>query len=306
MNQPSVHVIIINWNEEGYTIACIESLLKVKYDNLKIILVDNGSEYQNFKKLKKRYNSKIKIIRLENNEGFTGGNNVGIQYSLKQKPKYILLLNNDTEVESDFLTKIIEIIDKDNKIGVIGPKINYLENKNLIWCVGGKFNLYTGNNELLWNKHKDNYTNKKIIDVDYVSGCAMLVRAEIFRKIGLLDNNYFIYNEESDFCLRVKRELNLRRVCRLDSKIYHKVSLTNTKLSGFSEYYLTRNRLYFIKKHNPYKKYILSLAYFFIVEVPKYTIFYPLVYKNIKILKFFYRGITDYFKNNMGKTNLFK
>lgn len=306
MKKPGVYIILINWNEEDYTIACIESLLRVDYDNLRVVLVDNGSKQGSYNKIKNNYKKQIKILRSIKNVGFTGGNNIGIKYALQQKAEYIMLLNNDTEVEPDFLKKIIEIIEKDDSIGVIGPKIDYLEDKTKIWCIGGKFSTFTGNNKLLWNKRKDNYNRKQIVEVDYVSGCAMLIRSEIFKKIGMLDDNYFIYNEESDFCLRVKRELNMRRVCRLDATIYHKVSLTNTKISGFSEYYLTRNRLYFVRKHSRKIKYWLFLSYFFIIVVPKYTLLYPIIYKDIRILKYFYLGIRDYFRGVTGKTAIFK
>jgi len=300
-----VYIIVINWNEERYTAACLESLRKVKYGNLKVVVVDNGSKIENYKSLYKKYSGFAAFIRLESNKGFTGGNNVGIKYALDRSAEFIMLLNNDTEVNPDFLSKLMESMIQDENIGIIGPKINYMDDKNLLWCIGGKLRTLTGNGKLIWNKHKDTYKKKMLVDVDYVSGCAMLVRSKIFRKIGFLDNKYFIYNEESDFNLRAKRSLGVRRVCRLDSVIYHKVSLTNTKISGFAEYYLTRNRMYFARKHNNNFRYAIFLIYFFAIIVPKYTLFYPIYYRNIKILKYFYVGIKDYFNGQMGKSGLF-
>lgn len=299
--QPSVHIILLNWNEEKFTSACIESLKKINYLNFKIILVDNGSKKESILKLRKKYEKEVIFIQNKTNLGFTGGNNVGIRKALSLGAEYILLLNNDTEVEQDFLSKLVDSIEKDKSIGVIGPKINYMDKKELIWSIGGKINKFTGNNKLLMNKKLDKTSDKGIIDVGYVSGCAILVPSRIFIKIGLLDENYFIYNEEVDFCLRVAQKLNLRSVCRLDSKIYHKVSLTNKKYSGFAEYYLTRNRPYFVKKHNSKIVYFFYLIYFFLIEVPLYTFFYLFFYGRIKPVKFFYLGIIDFFKGNMNK-----
>jgi len=302
-----INIIIINWNEEKHTLECIKSLKNMISFNFEIetVLVDNGSEKDSFQRLKNKISKDVKIIRSEKNLGFTGGNNLGIKYALDKKSQYILLLNNDTIVEKDFLKKIIESLEQDKNIGIIGPKINYLENKKLIWCIGGKLNSRTGNNKLLWNKYLDKYNKEQLVDVGYVSGCAMCVRSEIFRKIGLLDDNYFLYNEESDFCLRAKRILNIRTVCRLDAKIYHKISLSSGKISGLTEYYLIRNRLYFVKKHNTKCAYLFFLIYFTIFILPTYTIYYPLRYKSLKILRYFYRGILDHFNHKYGKSNLF-
>ena len=296
-----ISIIILNWNQPDVTIDCLNSLSKIDSPKFKVFLIDNGSTKSNLLKLKKNLTySFVKFIQLNENLGYAGGNNKGIGLALKEGYKYILLLNNDVFVEKNFLRKLLEIVEEDKTVGIVGPKINYSSKKSLIWSAGGKIDTFLGNHRLIFNKKKDVFNTKKLLDVGYVSGCALLSRSEIFEKIGLLDENYFLYGEESDFCYRVKKETGVKLVIRLDSKIYHKVSVSSVDKQRIV-YYLTRNRLYFLSKY--YSGFKLLIRFFFLglLEFPKYLIYYPILYKDINVLRFFFKGIKDYFNKSFGR-----
>ena len=301
-SQPLVVLIVLNWNGIEYTKNCIKSLLKVNYYNKKIILLDNGSDNNEYEKLKVMF-PQIDVIYSKTNRGFAGGNNLALKYAEKYEPKYSYLLNNDFTFDKNFLIKLVEVMEKDETIGTLGAKMNYMDYPDTIWSIGGKINPITGKSKLLLNKKKDIYTNtKKIVDVDYSNG---LVRHSVYKKIGYLDEKYFIYNEETEFCLKLKK-LGYKVQCRLDSTSYHKVSLTDYKISGFSVYYITRNRFYFMKKNFPFINRLAFYITFFLFYMPVYTILYPINAKKLGVLKIFYRGILDGIYGKMGKTTIFE
>ena len=138
--EPKVFIIVLNWNNWSDTIGCLESLNKANYPNFEIVVVDNGSK----EKMKipvlqpGRYSPKIKVFYNKKNLGFSGGNNIGINYALNQGADYALLLNNDTIVDNNFLNELIEAAEKDEKIGILGPKIYYHKDPQMIWSAGGK------------------------------------------------------------------------------------------------------------------------------------------------------------------------
>src|SRR5690606_24319194 len=138
MEEPSVAIILVNWNSYTHTKKCLLSLREIIYRNYKTIVVDNGSSDGSGDSLEKEF-EELTLIRNPENLGFTGGNNVGIKYACESGFKYLMLLNNDTEVEPDFLTPLIERMEEDDKIGAIQPKFYFLLNKGKIWNAGGRF-----------------------------------------------------------------------------------------------------------------------------------------------------------------------
>lgn len=299
---PKIAIIILNLNNIEDTEECLESLNKIKCHNLLIYLIDNGSttEVRNYFK---NYHIKINLIENDYNLGYAEGNNIGIKRALKDGADYLLLLNNDVTVNNDFLEELIIAAQSDDKIGILGPKINYYDTPDQIWTAGGHINYwiclvtYYGMNKPDTQK----YSCKK--DVDFVSGCAMLIKASVCRKIGLLDERYFAYFEDVDFCLRAKNNgYTIRYVP--SAKIYHKVSRTSGgALSPFSLYLSTRNKLLFSKIHLSRLQLLTSLPVTMVVL--NLRIIYILIFKrDIKACCMIIKGIKDALTGRFGNTNI--
>lgn len=264
--QPSIAIVLLNWNGYKETVSCIDMLKKIDYKNYEIVLVDNGSLDDSVRILKKTFPG-LRLIQIKHNKGFTGGANVGIRYAMKKKFDYVLLLNNDTIVKKNFLTELVKAGEKDKMIGIVGSLIYYENNRKLIQTAGGykKYkSLYPFKDP---NQHTiDNGQFTKDYFVDVMSGCSMLIKREVFKKVGILDEHHFIYAEDVDLCIRTKKKGYLLCIA-VKSNIWHKVAAS----SGGKEkrtnitflYYNTRNLIYFAKNHLALGESITYNLYFF-------------------------------------------
>jgi GT2 family glycosyltransferase len=245
---PWVAVVVLNWNQEGDTTDCLTSLFKVEDAPLRVILVDNGSEQESIDRLERRFPETL-TIRLSENRGFAGGNNIGIEQALRGGASHILLLNNDTLVHPTFLQPLLEGLTAP-EIGVVGPKIYCYPDATRLWFAGGRIDWRTGRQWHLGADESDQGQWDTPQEVDYITACCLLAPADVFREVGGLDERYFIYFEETDWNLRVQR-YGYR--CRYipGSRIWHKVSQAMRTGSPVSDYYYARNRLLFLKSHAP-------------------------------------------------------
>lgn len=293
--KPQVSIIILNWNGYKDTVECISSLEEIVYENCQIVLVDNGSDINEAEILEKDF-SIIKTIRSDKNLGFSGGNNVGIKYALDLNADYILLLNNDTIVKTNFLKPLLKKFLDEKEVGIVAPMINYYDEPQRIWTVGGSISRIRGSGFADSNKWESQVSNEDR-EVGFVSGCCMLIRREVFEKIGLLDENYFLYLEDTDFCYRIK-EAGYKIFMTPKSKIFHKVNSSTKNNSLLPLYYTTRNRLYFAKKNFKVAFY-LTLVYMLIVMTIK-SIYWIIVGRG-KYVKAVTQAFKDFFDNKMGK-----
>jgi GT2 family glycosyltransferase len=283
-----VTIIILNWNGLKDTIDCIESIKVNTYPEYCIVVVDNGSKGVDAQVLCERYNDSIKVICNEKNLGFSGGMNAGINYALKElKQHYILLLNNDTIVDPDFLNQLISVADEDPTIGITGPKVYYFNEPTHIQEAGNLINMYRGQIRTAGHFGSDEETVKQ---VDYFGPC-ILIRNEVIHKIGILDEDYFCYWEDADYGIRTKKA-GYKVVYVPKSKIWHKVEKSTQGKTGFVEYYISRNRFRFMKKNATRAQYICFLIIFFCFDV--WLITGSRIYrKQLRQLPYFYRGIVD-------------
>jgi GT2 family glycosyltransferase len=288
---PKVSVIVLNWNGLDDTVECLESLKKIAYANCEIIVVDNGSRGNDADILEERFGDYIHMIRNDKNYGYTGGNNIGIKYAIDgSKPDYVLVLNNDTVVAPDFLNRMIEIAEGDASIGVVGPKVCHRSNPDRIQSIGAKVNMWTGQaspigvNEVDAGQYDD-----AVREVDYVSGCCMLVRTEVIQKVGLFDESFFCYWDETDYCLRT-REAGCRVVCVPQARILHK---TPGKVSGLPYYYMARNNFRFMRKHATRGQYRTFLFYYLGYHFWLMTGACLLYHHDVGRLVGLYRGVRD-------------
>jgi hypothetical protein len=221
---------------------------KIAYPNCEIIVVDNGSTDESGERLKKEF-PQYTLIRNASNLGFAEGNNVGIRYALKSRADYVLLLNNDTTVDPGFLEPLVAIAEGDDQIGFVGPMIYFYNAPKVIQSIGAGINLWKGRHSIIGIRQVDKGQYNEPMEVDYVSGAALLVKRQMIQDIGLLDPDYFLYNEEVDWCYRAA-EVGYKIVAVPMSKIWHKISSSSGGTnSPLSTYYMTRNRILFMRKH---------------------------------------------------------
>lgn len=263
-----VYIIIVNYNNYKDTIECVDSVNEILYPNYKVVVVDNGSTDNSVFYLKKYLNNCI-VIENKKNLGFAGGNNIGIKYALKNNADYVLLLNNDTVVEKNFLDELIKVSVSDKSIGIVGGKIYYYFEPNRIWYAGGKINKFTGLTRHIGVGDIDREIYNSVCDTQYVTGCMMLVRREAIEKAGLMDEKYFLYYEETDWNVRIKKS-GYRVVYAPCSVIYHKISATTKKINYNVGCYFDRNRYYFVIKNFGYLNRLFIYFYIRIILVLKF------------------------------------
>jgi len=287
---PKVYIIILNWNGTADSIECIRSLKDLHYDNYEILLIDNNSDIESFKRIISVF-PKIKYVRNEKNLGFAEGNNVGIRLALKNKPNYILLLNNDTIVERNFLMPLIKYMEEYRDIGICGPVVCHYDIQETIWQTGGIYSRITGRLRMKYADMPINSIKEKTIELDYIPGACLLIRAELIKDIGLLDKKFFNQCEDLDWGLKTKL-IGKRVMCISNSVIYHKVS-NSTPLS-INNYFRFRNLLVIINRYsrNLFIPYIVLFLSVFV------NIFRYIMKGNYIQVKFILRGIADYYKKN--------
>lgn len=250
-----VSIVLVNWNSKASTLECLESIqsLNLKEINLLTIVVDNGSTDGSLGPIQQKF-PKTKIIETGSNLGFSKGSNIGIVHGLNQKSDYIWLLNNDTVVHKLALQELIKGL-SDLKAGIAGSKIYFYPKREfhfnrysekdrgkVLWYAGGTidwFNLYAfhrGVDEI------DSGQYDEVQTTDFVSGCSMFVKAEIFKRIGFLDELFYLYLEDVDFCIRAKKT-GWALLFVPKSIIWHKNSGSSGVGSNLHQYYMTRNRL---------------------------------------------------------------
>lgn len=279
---PAVSVIILNHNGIKDTIKCLKSLLKTNYKNIKVIVVDNGSEENETEKLKKIFKSKkIKYVRSPKNLGFCGGNNMMLK---TVKTKYVALLNNDTEVTSNWLNPLVKLMEEDRKIAVTQPKILWLKNKKYFdysGACGGFIDIFGypfTRGRIFDTQEIDRGQYDNITDIFWASGAAMMIRTKVLNEVGFFDELFFNYMEEIDLCFRINRAGH-RIVSNPKSVIYHKVASTASRNSLRKRYWEHRNNLLLILKNYPAKKLIFIFPARIILEY--ISVFYYLYMKRI-------------------------
>jgi GT2 family glycosyltransferase len=243
---PQVIVIVLNWNGSADTLCCLESLEKVTYPACEVLVVDNGSTDDSVAILRRAF-PHLRMIETGQNLGFVGGNNVGLEYARSAGAEYALLLNNDTEVDADFLTHLVQAAESGPDVGITGPSIYYFDEPDTFWSAGGQIDWKHGVTSMVGiNQVEQGQYGSQPRPVDFVTGCALLIKMDVVEKVGMLDPRFFLYYEETEWCVRVRRAgYEILHVPA--SKIWHKISPVAREASPMVHYYMTRNRLLFLR-----------------------------------------------------------
>lgn len=292
-----VAVILVNWNSFEYTHQCIQSLKKCNQEIFDIIVVDNGSQDES-KQMLAETHPEIILLSSKSNLGFAGGNNLGINYALNQSYHYLMLLNNDTFVEADFLDVLLKYMEENLDVGVIQPKIYCNHNRSLLWNGGSYFFKLICKPYTKGYFKKDNSENNYIKKVDWVTGCAFLTRTSIIKEVGLLEEKFFIYYEDVDLSFRVKSK-GYQLIYHPQSKIYHIAGMAHKSkkkgkegfVSPTVHYLNQRNKIWFIKRYVKWYSLIPTFIYNFFYSIA--VISYFVVYRRFKKLEAFLMGTKD-------------
>lgn len=243
-----VAVILVNYNGIKDTIECIKSLQHSdSYNEIKIIVVDNASKVNQCKEINDQFPDVV-TIRSEVNGGFSAGNNIGIKWALENQYGYIMMLNNDTVVAPDMIKFLKQKCDAET---VVAPKMLYFSKPDIIWYGGGTINKKTGNAEH-YNMNSTDKHDVKSSECTFATGCCIMLKSETINKVGLLNEDYFMYCEDTDYCIRLQK-VGIKILYVSSAKLWHKISAsTGGDESAFSIYYMTRNRIEVIKKYKDY------------------------------------------------------
>lgn len=270
---PIVFVIVINYNGLSNTIECVKSLTRSSYQNLRIVIIDNTPRKNDAVELKEAFGDAIIVISNEANYGFAKGSNIGIDYAMKEGAEYIFLLNNDARVESKSIEYLLEALQSDPEVGIVGPKIyfdNHPGGNDIIWFAGGRLirtlgqPFHRGLNEIDIGK----YDHQE--DVDFITGCALMIRRDVIEKIGKFDEDFFIYFEDLDFNCRAS-DSGYRITYVPKARIWHKVSSSTGQMSPLYLFLFTRNRFIFVKKNTGILGMMSFIPYYLSIRV-MYTI----------------------------------
>ena len=313
-------VIILNWNGWEDTVACMESILKSSLDDFLIILIDNGSDDGSVKKIlnwlkrdphdlnsiheieENKYNNGVLpiltkvnqkkqrdllFIKNKENMGYAVSNNIGIRYAIKFKCEKILLLNNDTIVTSDCFQYLTTFMDNNNKYSILIPVICYNDDPDKIWNAGGKLTWWGGRRYYYSKQYYHEIKQRSPFEITFATGCAMLIKTEIFKKYGMLTERFFVGEEDYELSIRMKTK-SIYMGALPGTRIFHKIARSKSKmfkedvLPGIFIYYL--NRFIHLKDYYPYYYWIFwrYICLIFII----YRLFFKYKIDFTRVIKF--------------------
>jgi GT2 family glycosyltransferase len=283
--KPLVSIVTVNFNQVQHTMDLLKSLRKVTYPNFEVIVVDNCSHENPEPEISRSY-PEVKIVVSDENLGFAGGNNLGV---LKSSGKYVMFLNNDTEVDPSFLEPLVELFEQNPTAGAASSKILYFNSDNIIQYAGSTaLNPLTGRNKRIGYQERDNGQHNTLRETDLAHGCAMMVPRKVIDEVGMMPELFFLYYEEIDWCETIKRG-GYKIYFVPQSKVYHKESMSVGKKSTLKTYYMTRNRLLFMRRNSSGFRKTTAMLYFMFLALPK-NLFVHLLHKETEHIKALWRG----------------
>jgi len=271
--EPFVSIVILNWNGLEDTRECLQSLRRIGYSNRRIVVVDNGSAAREAAALRDEFGDVSDVIENETNLGFAAGANLGIRHALKSGAEYVLLLNNDTTFEPTFLTALVEAAESRGDGAAFCPKTYFYAQPDMIYSTGGTVSIWTATARQIGRGQRDSGQFDRVATRDYADGVCMLIPRRALETIGLLDEDYFAYWEETDWCTRA-RAGGFRCYYIPDARIWHKAARVQ---SPTNQYYFLyrRNALMFVRKRGtPLHRVVALLVHIFFYG-PRYFLTHP-------------------------------
>ena len=269
---PLVSIITINYNQLRMTCELLDSLRKLTYPAVEIIVVDNNSTEDPTNVISDKY-PEAKLIVSRQNLGFAGGNNLGIKAS---HGDYLLFLNNDTEVDPGVLEPLVRLFETNPDAGAASSKILYYNSGETIQYAGSsRIDPFTGRSKRVGYREKDNGQHDQLKETDLAHGAAMMVPRRVVDKVGMMPEFFFLYYEEVDWCESIKKA-GYKIFFVPSSKVYHKESMSIGKGSTLKTYYMTRNRLLYMRRNTAGLMKVSWILFFLLFSLPKNTLKYTL------------------------------
>ena len=278
-SNPLVSVITVNFNSTQVTLELLESLKLSDYKPIEIIVIDNGSKEDPENVIRAKYPETI-FERSNQNLGFAGGNNLGIELA---KGDFFFFVNNDTEVTKYLITNMVRVIQTNPNLGIVSPKIIYYNTNTVQYAGYTPMSSFTARNEALGNKQTDSSSFTGLHKTPYAHGAAMMTSRAVIEKVGKMPEDFFLYYEELDWCEQIKRA-GFDIMVDLSSIVYHKESMSVGKASPLKLFYQTRNRILFVRRNMNWCSILSFHIYFYCLASP------------IKLLKYIATGDWQYAK----------
>lgn len=284
---PLISIITINYNQPELTRLFLNSVSRLKYPNFEVIVVDNGSREDPTQAVRNSHYPQARLFLTGKNLGFSGGNNLGMR---EAKGDFFFIVNNDTEVTPELLDALMEPMINDATVGVVCPKIRYFDKPDVIQYAGYKpMNLYTGQAGMVGSHEVDRGQFDQPGPTAFAHGCAMLVRRQVADRVGMFAEQFFLYYEELDWSARIRRA-GYQIYFQPAGLIFHKESSSVGKASPLKVYYMTRNRILYMRRNTAMPQRAFFYLFLITSVVPKHILTY-LIRGQFDYLKAFCRGL---------------
>ena len=243
-----VFVVVANWNGGEENLECLASLRAQGLPEERIVFVDNGS-VDGSRELVRARHPRLVLLENRTNLGFGEAANQGAREALARGADALFFVNNDVVLPEGTLAKLLVALEAHPERGIVGPRVLYRDRPDLVWCAGGMLTWRQNLSTLLGHKKDDGERWRAVRRVDYVAGCALLVRREVLDKVGLFDASYFAYMEDVDFCLRAK-DAGFEVFLAGDAAAHHaSSSATGGGYNPRRKYMMGVNSIWFLKHH---------------------------------------------------------
>ena len=246
MSAPLVWIIVLHWKELELTRSCLLSLRELRYQPCHVLVIDNNSDDGSLERLRDEF-PEAQTLGAAANLGFAGGCNLGIRLALQHAADYVLLLNNDAQMPPDVLSELIEAAERDPQLGVLTPKVVWHDQPQRLYGLGGKRLPFRTRLKGMEALDTGPYDGPPVL-LDFVFGCAMLIKRQVIERIGLLDERFFMYFEDIDYCYRAT-DAGFSVGYLPGAVLPHVVSGSTRRRSGIKEFLLGRSRQRFFRKH---------------------------------------------------------
>lgn len=254
VEEEKVYIVVLNWNGWRDTIPCLKSLEYIQGISMHVILVDNGSKDESVQQLKafvqqSSLRERLTFIENDQNLGFAGGMNTGMERALKMGAQWVLLLNNDTTVDATFARLMVDAAKADGRIGMVNPKIYLGDDPERLWSIGGKLNWMKTKGTHLGIGEIDHgqYDKPDVQDSAYTTGGCLLIRRDVIEKVGMLPLAYFVYYEDVEWSILTQRA-GWRTVVVPKARIWHKGAASSREFSEAYIRYHVRNGLLLVRR----------------------------------------------------------
>lgn len=290
--------IVLNWNGGTTILECLRSIHASRNVVLQSIVVDNGSTDGSLEDIRVEFPD-VRIVELAKNKGLAAARNIGVREALKGECGYILFIDDDARVEPDTICRLKEVLATVPDVGIVSPRILDGNTPEIIWYDGGMVNRFGDPVHRGMGKKAEPSTS--VTDIEFATGCCVLIKQEVFSRVGMLDEEFFVYSEDTDFSFRA-RSSGHRIIHVPSATVLHDQSSDTTANRGkwYRDYYVTRNKLLLFKKHYRGLAWVTAIGYFKIRHGIIPALYFMLTLQPSRLLAVA-RGVLDHLRGRYGE-----